>query len=73
MWVSVNGRQVSRHGRCWATGRTLTDPEHVTVAKGLCSGFLTPGTPIVAESLARDLAGSDTALGVTLDELFVVA
>ncbi len=71
--VTVNGQPVARHDRCWATGRTITDPEHVQVAKGLRTAFQTPRAPIVGESLDRDLADYDTAFGVSLEDRSVVA
>jgi transposase len=71
--VSVNGLQVTRHDRCWATGRTITDPEHVQVAKGLRTAFSSPRAPIVGECLDRDLADYDTAFGVSLDDRSVTA
>ena len=65
--VSVDGQPVGRHDRCWATGRTITDPVHVQVAKGLRAAFQAPPPRPVTESLERDLADYDTAFGVTLD------
>jgi transposase len=71
--VAVNGQQVARHDRCWATGRTITDPEHVAIAKGLRTAFQAPRPPIGTDSLERDLADYDTAFGVTLEDRSVVA
>jgi hypothetical protein len=30
---------VAEHARCWGTGRTITDPDHVAVAKALRTSF----------------------------------
>ena len=37
--VTCNGQIVATHQRFWGTGATITDPEHVAIAKQLRSDF----------------------------------
>jgi hypothetical protein len=37
--VSCQDQIVASHQRCWATGTTVTDPDHVAVAKQLRAEF----------------------------------
>ena len=64
--VTCGGEVAARHGRCWATGRTVTDPEHVAVAKGLRTAFATPPQVGDGDDLRRDLGDYDAAFGVDL-------
>jgi len=65
--VSCQGQPAGRHERCWASGRTVTDPEHVAVAKGLRSAYAAPRPTVIVDDLQRDLADYDAAFGVHLD------
>lgn len=64
--VTCGGEVAARHERCWATGRTLTDPEHVAIAKGLRAAFSAPRPAVVVDDLHRDLGDYDAAFGVEL-------
>lgn len=65
--VSCEWQPAARHERCWAIGRTIADPEHVAVAKGLRTAYAAPRPAVRVDALHRALADSDTAFGVRLD------
>lgn len=65
--VTCEGQPAAQHERCWASGRTITDPEHVAVAKGLRTAYSAPRPTVVVDDLHRDLADYDAAFGVHLD------
>ena len=63
--VRHEGRLVAAHDRVWARGMTITDPEHVAVAKVLREQFQRPRpAPDPLDGLARDLADYDRAFGL---------
>lgn len=66
--VTSDGQSAGRHVRCWASGQTITNREHVTTAQGLRKSFQQPRPVIVVDDLHRDLADYDTAFGVSLGE-----
>jgi len=66
--VQLNGQVIAAHDRAMGSAATITDPEHVSVAKALRVRFQTPVPEESAESLERDLADYDTAFGVSFDQ-----
>ena len=64
--ITCEGQPAGTHARCWATGRTITDSEHVRTAQGLRASFQRPRPVVIVDELHRDLADYDTAFGVTL-------
>ena len=64
--ITCEGQPAGAHVRSWATGRTITDSEHVLTAQELRAAFQRPRPVIVADELHRDLSDYDTAFGVTL-------
>ena len=66
--ITSDGEPAERHDRCWASGQTITDKEHVTTAQGLRRIFPRPRPVVVVDDLHRDLADCDTAFGVSLGE-----
>ena len=65
--ITCQGQPAGSHARCWASGRTITDSEHVAIAQGLRATFQHPRPVVVADELHRDLSDYDTAFGVTMD------
>lgn len=65
--VTREGQPAAQHERCWASGRTITDPEHVAVARGLHTAYSAPRPAVAVDDLRRDLADYDAAFGVHLD------
>jgi transposase len=66
--ITSDGQPAGRHMRCWTTGRTVTDRDHVTTAQGLRRTFQQPRPVVAVDELHRDLADYDTAFGVSLGE-----
>ena len=66
--ITSDGDPAGRHDRCWVSGQTITDKEHVVTAQGLRSMFQWPRPVVVVDDLHRDLADYDTAFGVQLGE-----
>ena len=64
--VTMGGQVVASHERCWASGRTITDPQHVAIAKGLRTALSAPRPTAAVDDLHRDLADYDTAFGVSI-------
>ena len=70
--VSCDGQPAAQHERCWASGRTITDPEHVAIAKGLRTAYAAPRPAVAVDDLHRDLGDYDAAFGVHLDAQVIV-
>lgn len=66
--ITSDGQAAGDHVRCWASGQTITDKEHVVTAQGLRRTFQRPQPVVVVDDLHRDLADYDTAFGVQLGE-----
>jgi hypothetical protein len=66
--ITSDGQPAGRHMRCWTTGRTITDGDHVATAQQLRSAFQQPRPVVAVGDLHRDLADYDTAFGVSLGE-----
>jgi len=66
--ITSNGQPAGDHVRCWASGQTITDKDHVVTAQGLRRMFQRPHPVVVVDDLHRDLADYDTAFGVQLGE-----
>lgn len=64
--ITCEGHPAGTHARCWATGRTITDSEHVLTAQELRASFQRPRPVVAADELHRNLSDYDTAFGVTL-------
>lgn len=72
--ISLDGKNIGTHARCWSSGQTITDPVHVQSARVLREAFQNPPPPThEAESALRDLADYDRAFGVVLDEAPVLS
>lgn len=72
--ISLDGRNIGTHTRCWSAGQTITDPTHVQGARVLREAFQDPRPPThEADSGLRDLADYDRAFGVVLDEAPVLS
>ena len=68
--IRHDGRLISDHSRVWARGLTITDPNHVAIAKQLRTQFQQPRPPIAADDgLVRDLADYDRAFGLDAGEV----
>lgn len=66
--ISLDGRTVGAHARCWGIGQTLTDPAHVQEARVLREAFQNPHRPAQEpDGTLRDLGDYDRAFGVVLD------
>ena len=68
--VTAGGQPAARHDRCWATGRTITDPEHVAAAARLREAFQAPRREPAAgevEVVSRTLSDYDAAFGVEIE------
>ena len=66
--VKLAGRLVGEHPRVWATGRTVTDLDHVATARRLREAFHQPRLACV-DDLARDLHDYDKAFGLNEQEV----
>jgi hypothetical protein len=69
--VTLEGRTVGSHLRCWGRHAIITDPAHVATAKTLRTAYQQP-RPATEEressqDLLRDLADYDRAFGVDLN------
>jgi hypothetical protein len=65
--VRLDGRIVADHPRVWARQMTVTDPNHVEIARTLREQFSRPRVT-VDDHLGRDLADYDRAFGLdTID------
>lgn len=63
-----DGERVADHERLWATHQTLSDPNHVEVAKVLRRKHISAARPIPEPEVAiRSLNDYDAALGIDLD------
>lgn len=47
--ITCEGQPAGDQARCWATGRTITDSEHVLIAQGLRASFQRPRPVVVAD------------------------
>ncbi len=65
--ITCAGQPAGRHLRCWTTGRTITDRDHVAIAQHLRATFNAPRPVVMVDDLHRDLSDYDTAFGVTMD------
>lgn len=73
--VVCDGTAVADHERCWATGAVVTDPGHVTIAKGLRSQYSAAkrdreraGRALPAQRVMfRDTSDYDVLFGVDFD------
>ncbi|MDQ0850653.1 hypothetical protein QFZ65_002591 [Arthrobacter sp. B3I9] len=65
--ISLDGKCIGTHPRCWGAGQSLTDPEHVQAARTLRRAFQNT-TPTTDTPGLRDLADYDRAFGVVLDD-----
>ena len=62
--VTLAGREVARHQRCWAKHQSLTDPEHAKAATVLRGQQHQP-TPSIDDVERRALSDYDSAFGLT--------
>lgn len=60
--VRLDSRVVADHARSWARRATVTDPNHVEVARQLRQQLLMG--PVAVNDLHRDLADYDRAFGL---------
>lgn len=72
------GMLVAQHQRCWDSHKTITDPDHVAVAKQLRAHYNQQSVRPIAvprriEVPTRDLAVYDTMFGLGLPEQETVA
>ena len=63
-----DGRLVADHQRCWARHQTISDPDHVTAARGLRAEHRNAGHDEPTEVELRCLAVYDTAFGLDQDQ-----
>jgi len=54
--ATCEGQIVAEHPRCWGTGRTVTDLDHVVVAKALRTSFTATRARIAAQRATRSHA-----------------
>jgi transposase len=62
--VTLAGKLVAEHPRCWARHQSLTDPDHQQAAAALRAGRRRPPTP-VEDVERRALSDYDAAFGLT--------
>jgi hypothetical protein len=62
--VRQSSRIISEHERVWGRGVTVTDPQHVTIAKTLRHDFHQKPS-VVSDGLVRDLTDYDRAFGLS--------
>jgi hypothetical protein len=68
--VTLAGRPVARHERCWADHQTVTDPQHQQAAADLraqLSAQRRQPKPTGQQVEQRSLADYDAAFGLNLD------
>ena len=69
MIVTLAGRPVATHERCWAKHQSITDPAHHAAALALAHTAAhrppQPGDQDVQQVEERDLSVYDTAFGIT--------
>jgi transposase len=64
--VTLAGRTVARHERCWAKHQTITDPAHHAAALAMARAAAhRPAPPAHQGVEQRDLSVYDTAFGIT--------
>lgn len=64
--VTLAGRPVAAHERCWATHQTITDPDHHAAALVMARAVARRPTPPAQENVEqRDLSVYDTAFGIS--------
>jgi transposase len=63
--VTLSGRVVAEHDRCWAKHQTITDPAHHAAALQLASAAAAQPTPAACDAVEqRDLTVYDAAFGL---------
>ncbi|KGN30333.1 Mu transposase domain-containing protein, partial [Knoellia aerolata] len=69
--VTLAGRAVAEHDRCWARHQSITDPAHHAAALALAARARTPNpAPQQCEVVEqRDLGVYDAAFGITGEEV----
>ena len=62
--VTLAGRQVARHVRCWARHQSITDSDHATAAAAMRGQLVQQQPPLADEVQRRALSDYDVAFGL---------